>query len=987
MFYPQSGNNEFIEVYNLSSTLTFDLSNYKIKIQTSNEDIISDAGFGTLLAPLSYAVIFEGDYDLSSGIYSKIISSEALLLKIADNSFGASGMSNSSDRTVCLKNSNGDTIDSHTYTADNNIAASEEKIILNKDSSRGNWGNSLRINGSPGFRNSVTPCSFDLAFSSLSILPKVILEGENAFIHFIIKNSGRNNADQYEVEVFNDLNGDSSGTGEERIFMDTRYNLSAEDSAEIIIPFADPKQGTYHILCKINFPKDEDPSNNIIYKTFYVYPPGNGYNDIVINEIMFSPINGEPEWIELYNNSESSISLKNWSVCDVLTVSSEKKITEDIYIRGKSFLVISKDSAIINYHRLIPSKLLILNFPNLNNDGDGIVLKDTRGMTIDSTSYESSWGKTGYSLERISLSASSTLVGNWTSSIDIEMSTPGRINSSTPKLNDLSVSEISFTPRFPAEGEDVMVQAKIKNNGSLNASDFKINFFWDSDLNGTADHNLGSLDIPFLSTGDSLTVASPESIKRIHTKVLGAAGVIFSLDEDTLNNYAERYIEPGFSKNTLLLNEIMFDPEENEPEWIEIINASTDTVNLINWSISDILPSPGKNFIANKDLFISPGELIIIAKDTSFLSAHPETRCKIIFTNFGNLSNSSDGIMIYDFRNAVIDSLLYRSSWGNVKGYSLERISLSSPSYDSSNWSNSLSVKKSTPGFANSMIGIPVLERNAVAINEIMFDPDIDNSEFVEFYNQAGEDVNIGGWRIEDQKGNFSKICETNFFMPANSFFVLFADSIGAAKYNLYGNLSVKVLNCGDLGLTNTGELILLRDAKGRIIDSVWYSEKWHNRNYVVTKNRSLERINPKIDGNNNYNWSSSTDFSGATPGKRNSIFTETSCNEQAKIWVSPNPFSPDGDGFEDFTIINYKLSRSVSQVRIKVFDSRGRLIRTLLNNQAVGSNNSVIFNGLEDNGSPLRIGIYIIFLEAIDEASATTEILKTAIVVARKLN
>ncbi|PJC61159.1 MAG: hypothetical protein CO025_00505, partial [Ignavibacteria bacterium CG_4_9_14_0_2_um_filter_37_13] len=105
-----------------------------------------------------------------------------------------------------------------------------------------------------------------------------------------------------------------------------------------------------------------------------------------------------------------------------------------------------------------------------------------------------------------------------------------------------------------------------------------------------------------------------------------------------------------------------------------------------------------------------------------------------------------------------------------------------------------------------------------------------------------------------------------------------------------------------------------------------------------------------------------------------------------ANISVSPNPFSPDNDGFEDFTIINYNLSQTISQTRIKIFDSKGRLVRTLLNNQASGQSGSVVFNGLDDNGNPLRIGIYIVYLEAMNDASAVVDKLKTVVVVARKL-
>ncbi len=88
MFNPQPGNNEFIELYNRSSTDAIDLNNYGIIYYTSNQDTIVPAGFGTLLQPQSYAVILEGDYDLNSGIYNGIIPPDALILKINDNAFG-----------------------------------------------------------------------------------------------------------------------------------------------------------------------------------------------------------------------------------------------------------------------------------------------------------------------------------------------------------------------------------------------------------------------------------------------------------------------------------------------------------------------------------------------------------------------------------------------------------------------------------------------------------------------------------------------------------------------------------------------------------------------------------------------------------------------------------------------------------------------------------------------------------------------------------
>jgi hypothetical protein len=55
-----------------------------------------------------------------------------------------------------------------------------------------------------------------------------------------------------------------------------------------------------------------------------------------------------------------------------------------------------------------------------------------------------------------------------------------------------------------------------------------------------------------------------------------------------------------------------------------------------------------------------------------------------------------------------------------------------------------------------------------------------------------------------------------------------------------------------------------------------------------------------------------------------------------------------------------------------------------LTNSQASGSSGSVIFDGFSDDGEALRISIYIIFLEAINEDAGVVENLKTVVVVER---
>ncbi len=1255
MFNPEPGNNEFIEIYNTSSTDSIDLSNYKIKYSASTPDVITAVSGGTILKPNSYAVIFEGDYDFENGIYKGLIPAGTLALKISDAAFGSSGMANTSDRVICLLNSSEDTLNTYFYSANNDKGISDEKILMNDDNSPANWGNSKNLNGTPGFKNSLTPSNFDLSINSISSWPHIPKPGDNVSLFVTIKNEGLKNAGNFTLEFYNDLNDDSIANASELIETKAFSNLAAKDSVILSSVMNSLNQGTYHIIVKIIFQEDENLSNNEKKYLFKVYPPPANYNDVVINEIMYapnpsqpewvelfnksskeinlknwtisdnknstvitdddlifpsgsylviskdstiqeffvtkskvvitnfpslnntgdavvikdslstlvdslyyqpawggkdgkslerintenpstdstnwktstgkvgatpgyinsvtkkqydievtdiifdprhpnfgnnvklkakiknngklsasyslqlfegtnkdsipdvlikslqnlslgtndssivdmgysitnlsnqrnffiealfkndedtsnnyfcksispgypaktiiineimySPSGGEPEWIEIFNNSKDSINLKDWSVTDIVTTPFTAEIKERIFIPPKSYFIIAKESSIKNYHLIIPAKIAVINLPVLNNDYDGVVLKDNRGVVMDSVVYYNSYGGTnGFSLERKSIEASSILSGNWGSSQDIELSTPGRINSITTKQHDLSLSGISFTPRFPTEGEDVYINAKVKNLGTSNAGNFSIYFLFDSDSNNSAEKILCSDSNLNLAPGDSIIISSSSCLPKFSSKILTAAQLIYNEDQNPYNNYLERYVQPGYPAGSLLINEVMFAPENGMPEWIELINPAKDTLNLKDWSAGDILPHPTKNFITNEDLLIPPGNFLIIASDSSFLNEYPSYSAKIRIVNFGTLGNTKDGIIIYDFRDGIIDSLFYNSSWGGKNGYSLERISTNRSTNDSTNWTTSLSLSKSTPGEENSILNIPSFKRNDLIINEIMFDPGSDNNEFVEFFNNSGSPVNIGGWKIEDINRHSSKLSETSFVVPSGTYFLLAADSSVILKYHLFNFAYKTILNSTDLGLNNTEDLILLKDINGTVIDSFYYFSKWHNKNFVSTQNISLERINPSISTNAPSNWSSSADEKGATPGRQNSIFAALA-NGGSKISISPNPFSPDNDGFEDNTIISYNLTQSTSQIRVKIYDSRGRLVRTLANNQPSGAKGSIIFNGLDDHGKALRMGIYVVFLEALNQTSGILESMKTVVVIARKLN
>lgn len=1249
MFNASSGNNEFIELFNLSYNDTIDLDGYKLKYEASAADVIADTGEGSLLLPRSFAVVLEADYDFANGIYNSIIPANALILKITDNAFGSSGMANTSSRTIALLRPNNDTLETYLYSANNGSAFSDEKITINKSNIATNWNNALYVNGTPGKKNSVTPNQIDLSLHKLFVSNNSVILGETFAINCVVKNIGTISVSNFEVKYFHDLNKDSLAQSPEEIFLLQVLSLAAGDSIEINFPYANQTAGTNIFIAKATAAGDEDSSNNISFTNMFgvtineirndivineiMYAPAspqpewieiynrsnktinlknykladaadttvitsqsinllpqefaviakdssinNFYNfasklivkniptlnndvdevilidsinrvidslqyrsvwgggagfslervnadlpatdstnwktavrqkatpgkknsatkkdfdvavaeilfspsaplkgeqvsiktelnnlgnnnaifsvklfestlrdsipnlfleesaqinltandssshtfnfnivslqsermfivkinfasdedtlnniavgnispgfaagSIVVNEIMYSPINGEPEWIEIYNNSGDTIPLNNWKISDVVTTPVSSTI-QNILLAPKTYCVFAKDSALFLYHQSIPSDVAIVSLATLNNDKDGVVLKDDRGITIDSVFFISSWGGTsGYSLERKIFSDPSNNQSNWASSVDIEYSTPGRVNSNAPKKYDLSLSSVSSEPRFPVAGDDVAIKAVVKNAGTKLSNVFLVKIFIIT--NGGVDSLFDSVSGAAIPSGDSLAIQSEKKITNIQSSLNIKISIEMNDDEDLFNNSLVKMISIGEKNKSVLISEIMYAPRGAEPEWIELYNNSNSILNLKNWSIGDFLPSATKTIISSQDYFLPADSFVVIAKDSSLQNYYSIDSKKIIVASFASLSNSADGVFVYDYRNAIIDSVIYKSEWGGQNGNSLERIFFEKNSNDSSNWFSSLDGERATPARVNSLSTISTIDHSKLVINEIMYDPDIDNCEYVELYNPTSDSFNIGGWKLVESGKNYF-LSDSLRHIRAGEYFLIASDSMILNKYSIAGYKNILILNSSSFSLSNSGEILYVKNLYGKIIDSVEYAPDWHNKNFPATKNISLERINANINGNEKMNWSSSVSNSGGTPGASNSINISHE-KFSSGLTIFPNPFSPDDDGFEDFTQINYTLPYSIAQIRIRIYDSKGRFIRTLVDAYPAGASGSIIFDGKDESGSALRIGIYIIYFEAVDQNSGAETKLKSAVVVARKL-
>ncbi|MEP2446456.1 MAG: lamin tail domain-containing protein [Balneola sp.] len=297
----------------------------------------------------------------------------------------------------------------------------------------------------------------------------------------------------------------------------------------------------------------------------------------------------------------------------------------------------------------------------------------------------------------------------------------------------------------------------------------------------------------------------------------------------------------------------------------------------------------------------------------------------------------------------------------------------------------------------------------SVVINEILYDPlsdDEDNlpdqTEYIELYNTQDyaislEEIFLNDAPDEDNEVNRLDPVSSEFkWIQPNGYFLIYAEDqtfdFSESQLAEYFGMESQSdqftmqIDRSSLSLSASGDAIFISDSSGTTIDSVFYDESWQNPNRVSVDGVALEKINPAGPSNDESNWSSSTEVSGGTPGQQNSIYQEPgSAPDNSGITFTPNPFSPDDDGFEDFLTINYTLDEADYLLRVRIYDRYGREVRELADAKPAGFSGSLIWDGLTDSGNKNRVGIYIVLFEAYNSASGRDRTFKETVVIARK--
>jgi len=162
--------------------------------------------------------------------------------------------------------------------------------------------------------------------------------------------------------------------------------------------------------------------------------------DIVINEILFNPVSGGSDFLELFNCSDKVFQVQGWTLLNEQSTSSttaSREITASRLFLPGEYLTFTDDpdDLELRYQQVDPNQLVEQRLPSLPNDEGNIsVIAD--GIFLDAFDYTDDLhsdlldSDDGVSLERVRIKAATQSDANWyTAAASEGFGTPTRPNS------------------------------------------------------------------------------------------------------------------------------------------------------------------------------------------------------------------------------------------------------------------------------------------------------------------------------------------------------------------------------------------------------------------------------------------------------------------------------------------------------------------------------------------------------------------------------
>jgi len=277
-----------------------------------------------------------------------------------------------------------------------------------------------------------------------------------------------------------------------------------------------------------------------------------------------------------------------------------------------------------------------------------------------------------------------------------------------------------------------------------------------------------------------------------------------------------------------------------------------------------------------------------------------------------------------------------------------------------------------------------------LVINEILFDPKPNGFDYVEVYNNSDRILDAANLYVANRNSSgaissMRSFSQDPFFIFPGEYLVI---TENAARLALHYHVRYpdRVFEITSMPSFPDDEgIVIVLNFRGDVLDEVAYHSNWHFKLLQDKEGISLEKIDALMSSTDPENWHSAASTAGyGTPGYINSQFKKYT-SSLATIELIPAVFSPDNDGKDDVASIVYKTGSPGYIANLVIFDAAGRPVRKLIRNAILGTEGHWNWDGLDEKGNQLPLGVYVIFVELFN-LEGKVERFKNVVTLARKL-
>ena len=391
---------------------------------------------------------------------------------------------------------------------------------------------------------------------------------------------------------------------------------------------------------------------------------------------------------------------------------------------------------------------------------------------------------------------------------------------------------------------------------------------------------------------------------------------------------------------------------------LELVNPNLSCSNARNWKPceNEIGNTPGEqNSVYSNSPDLDLPELQYITSEDSTVVIHLN---EPVIIN-GDLFQEENLIGNFTLENPSTQVILNTSALLNseIFTYTLHGIS------DCSGNTASLSFEWGFPEYASS---------ENLVINEILFNPYTNGSDFVELQNTSTnsvciQNISVANGYLNTGSENATATIEGRVILPHE--FIVFTENENDLVASYPSIQTKNILRINTLpSFNNASGTCVIYSNQNEIIDELNYTESMHFQLLNSFEGVSLERLSPELPTTQISNWHSASEACGyATPGIANSQIISVE-NMDGEFSLSTQIFSPDNDGHEDVIQFHYSNLKSGSVGNLTIYNERGIRVKRLIRNEYLGTKGNAIWDGLSDEGEPLEIGIYIATFDAFNQ-------------------